>query len=365
MRRLLALMAAALVMLTGCGETEEPVRQLFIAEVTVLGQTVETPAWFYPASGEMEYLCPDCPHQCMNSEYACREEVHGEECLFYKFNPRMGYSLVEDKLYYFLAEDLYVYDTAAGKREQLKDTATPGWVDESYIFKGEYLYHYDRDTERENGKGYARIERIHLPDMRAEDISGQGLVWKIKDGTGYYVIADSSPYIVSGLYRQPLYTAEEEPPAKELLLHEVELGTYTVLTEDAIYWVGNDRLEEDPDLVTHNLYRYDLKKQSIILVAKDFGGGRMVSDGEYLYAVRRQAEGDALIRTDDYGNITVLGTAEEGQRLPAASVDIADRYVIADVVSDKADGRMKSGKMVYDTESGEMQMYWLQEREVS
>ncbi|MBR5445875.1 MAG: hypothetical protein IKV57_07125, partial [Clostridia bacterium] len=110
MRKLLV-MAAALVMLTGCGETEEPVRQLFIAEVTVLGQTVETPAWFYPASGEMEYLCPDCPHQCMNSEYACREEVHGEECLFYKFNPRVGYSLAEGKLYYFLAEDLYVYDT--------------------------------------------------------------------------------------------------------------------------------------------------------------------------------------------------------------------------------------------------------------
>ena len=361
MRRVMIL-AAALMLLTGCGKpAEEPVRQLFFPAYTVLKTDVTVPAWFYPDTGDVEFLCAGCVHQCMYSEYTCSEEMHGEECLFYKFNPGMGYSLVEGKLYYFLAEDLYVYDTATGEREQLKDTATSGWGDESYIFNGEYLYHYDRDSERENGKGYTRIERIHLPDMGTEDINGQGLVWKIKEGVGYYVMADSSPYIISGLYSQPLYTAEEEPPAKELLLHEVELGIYTLLTEDAVYWIGNDRLEADPDVVTHNLYRYDLKKQSIILVAEDFGVGRIVSDGEYLYAVRQQEDGYALIRTDDYGNITVLGMADDDQRLLPASADIVGQYVIADVVSDKADGMIKSGKMVYDMESGEIQTYWLQE----
>ncbi|MBR5446195.1 MAG: hypothetical protein IKV57_08730 [Clostridia bacterium] len=357
MRKLVVLAAALVLLFVGCGESEEPVRQLFISEVTVLGKTVETPAWFYPASGKMEYFCPDCPHQCMNSEYACREKVHGDECLFYKFNGR-SYSLVGDKLYYFLAEDLYVYDTGTGESVRLIDKGN-GW---EYIFKGEYLYRFDENSAWENGKGYDRIERIHLPDMRAEDISGQGLVWKIVDGVGYYLIADSSPYIVSGLYSQPLYEAGETPPAKELMLHGVELGIALEITDEAVYWVGSDRLREDPDAVVHNLYRYDFAKQSIILVAEDFYSSRIVSDGGYLYAVRQQETGDTLIRTDDYGNITVLGETAENQRLLPGTLEVVGGYVIADVVWDKEDGTMKTGKMVYDTESGRVQTHILQEK---
>lgn len=94
-------------------------------------------------------------------------------------------------------------------------------------------------------------------------------------------------------------------------------------------------------------------------MTEDFYSGRIVSDGEYIYAALQQEDGGVLVRTDDYGNITVLGRAEAGQRLMMASADMAGQYVIADIVSDKADGIMKTGKMVYDTETGEVQVYWL------
>ncbi|MBR4961264.1 MAG: hypothetical protein IKY52_10235 [Clostridia bacterium] len=54
------------------------------------------------------------------------------------------------------------------------------------------------------------------------------------------------------------------------------------------------------------------------------------------------------------------GEAEEPVRqLMMASADMAGQYVIADIVSDKADGITKTGKMVYDTENGVVQVYWL------
>ena len=361
MRKLWIAVILLVLVLAGCGKGEEPVRQLFFPEYTVLGQNVTVPAWFYPDTGEMEFLCPDCVHQCIDSAYACREEIHGDECLFYKFNGR-SYSLVGDKLFYFLERELYVYDTLTGERQCLKDMAIPGWDNESYIFKGEYLYHYDLNSLRKNSREYDKIERIHLPDGKVTDISEQCIPARIVGDTAYYATADSSPYIVSGLYSQPLYEAGENPPAKELLLHGVELGIALEITDEAVYWVGSDRLREDPDAVVHNLYRYDFAKQSIILVAEDFYSSRIVSDGGYLYAVRQQETGDTLMRTDDYGNITVLGEAEEKQRLLPGTVEIVGTYVIADIVWDTESGGMKTGKMVYDTEAGEVQVYWLQEK---
>lgn len=362
MKKCIAGLVMAVLLFAGCEKKEEPVRQLFFPEYSIPGQTVETPAWFYPETGEVEYLCPDCPHTCMHNGSVCDEEVHGEECLFYKFDDRRGYSLREDTLYYFLSDDLYMFDTITGERERLKDTAVTGWGNESYIFKGEYLYRYDPDSE--NGQGYSRIERIHLPDMAVTDISGQTIPARIVEDTAYYVIADSSPYIVSGMYRQPLYAYGEEPPAKELPMHEAEFGIAFVITEDAVYWIGSDALREDLDTIIHNLYRYDFAKQSIILAAEDFYSGRIVSDGEYLYAVCQQEDGYALLRTDDYGIITVLGSTETGERLLMASVDMEGQYVIADMVSDKADGIQRTGKMVYDTETGAVRKYWLQEKTV-
>ena len=357
MRRWLILTAALVLCLAGCGKAEEPVRQLFFPEVAVLKTNVTVPAWFYPATGEMEYLCPHCPHACIDGESACQEEVHGKDCLFYKFSSEKGCSLVGDKLYYFLAEDLYVYDTTTGERERLMDRNTSGL--DSYIFKGEYLYRYDDSYKHENGQTYDRMERIYLPDLRVEDIRGQQIPWQIADGNGYYVMADSSPYIVSGLYRQPLYVSGEAVPKKELLLHEVDLESNLLLTKDAVYWTGDNRLRTDPDTVMQNLYRYDLEKQTTVLVAEDFGIGKFVSDGEYLYAVRKREAKYALICTDDYGNITVLGTAAERQRLLVSSVEIVGTYVIADI-ADTADGVTLTGKMVYDIRTGDVQVCWLQ-----
>ena len=361
MRKLFVLAAAFMMLLIGCGREEEPVRQLFFPEYTVLGETVTAPAWFYPEDGTVEFLCPGCEHQYMDSEYAFEEDAHGEECLFYKFSGSEYSSLVGDRLYYFLAEDLYVYDTVSGERERLKDMAASGYGEYSYILKGEYLYRYDRDSAWENGLGYDKIERIHLPDMRVEDISGQRIPWKIADGVGYYSMADSSPYRISGLYSQPLYTSGETPPAKKLLLHEIDLGVFPLLTEDAVYWTGDNMLREVPDTVVSNLYRYDLEKQSTILVAEDFGRSRIVAVGEELYAVRPAEDGYALVCVSRYGIVTVPGRTEAGQRLVSGSVDTAGQYVIADIVSDGEAESTKTGKMVYDTEAGEVKVYWLRE----
>ncbi|MBQ8640785.1 MAG: hypothetical protein IJ480_01085 [Clostridia bacterium] len=362
MRKLLILAAALILFLTACGKEEtEPVRQLFFPEYTVLQKNVTVPAWFYPETGKVEFLCPDCVHQCVKGEYACREAVHGHECPFYEISER--YSLVDGVLYYFAGDDdnvaLYSYDTEDHTREVLMETDNPLWRS-SYIFKKEYLYSYDRDSEMEGWQSYGNMNRIHLPSMRVTDISGQQIPWKIVDGIGYYNIADSSPYIVSGLYSQPLYARNELPPAKELLLHEVDLGVSLYMDENAVYWSGTNYLPDEMEETESNLYRYDRHTKETTLLIRDYRFGVETGYGEYLYDIRHDETGSVLVRVHGtLGDQKVLYTPEEGWSLTGGA-RAAGQYIIADMKSDTA-----YGKLVYDTAAETCQTYVLQETDAS
>ncbi|MBR4961783.1 MAG: hypothetical protein IKY52_12875, partial [Clostridia bacterium] len=78
MYRLFVGLAVLMLLLPGCEKEEVPVRQLFFPEYTVQQESVTVPAWFYPETGEIEYLCPDCVHACFNGGVNCTEEVHGD-----------------------------------------------------------------------------------------------------------------------------------------------------------------------------------------------------------------------------------------------------------------------------------------------
>ena len=356
MRRILVGLAAVVLLLVGCEKEEEPVRQLFFPEYTVGKTEVTVPAWFYPETGEIEYLCPDCPHKCFNAGTNCEEEVHGDACPFYKFSGRC--SLAEDTLYYFNSRDefgeLYAFHLESRTWEKLMDTdPNPLWRS-SCVFKGEYLYQYDRESCEEGDLYYGQFIRIHLPTMEITDLSGQRLPWKVEDGVAYYAMTDSDPYIASsGIYSQPLYSAEEIPPAKDLILHEVELGVYPLLEEDAVYWIGDKKLREDPNAAVHDLYRFDRKTQEIRLLAENFGSSMPVLFGEYLYAVRHDETRNVLMQVHSTtGDQKILYVPEDGWKLKMTTLDVVEKYLVVDVISDNA-----SGKVVYDTETGESTLY--------
>lgn len=355
MQRIFAGLAVVVLLLAGCAKEEEPVRQLFFPEYTVRKEKVTVPAWFYPETGEIEYLCPDCVHKCFNTGINCEEDVHGDACPFYKFSGR--YSLAEEVLYYFTSADdfgdLYSYNTETRESVRLMDTKPNHLWRSSYIFYGEYLYEYDRDSLTEDGLYYGHMNRIHLPEWESTDIAGQRLPWKVENGTAYYLLTDSDAHIVSGIYSQPLYSAEDTPPAKNLILHEVELGSYPLLEEDAVYWIGDSKLRVDPDTVVHDLYRFDRKTQEIQLLAENFGNSMPVVHGDYLYAVRHDETRNVLMQVHSTdGDQKILYVPEDGWKLKMTTLEAVGKYLVVDAVSDSA-----NGKVVYDTETGESTLY--------
>lgn len=353
MRRILVGLAAVVLLFIGCEKEEEPVRQLFFPEYTVGKTDVTAPAWFYPETGDVEYLCPGCPHRCLGNVDDCPEDVHGDTCPFYKFSGR--YSLTDTALYYFTSMDaygdLYVYDLETHSRERLRDTDTNPLWRSSYIFYGEYLYQYDRDSLGDDGLWYGQMTSTFLPTGETTDLSGQRMPWIVENGTAYYLLTDSSPYIVSGIYSQPLYNAGETPPEKTLLLHEVDLGSYPLLEEDAVYWIGDNKLRDNPDVVVHDLYRFDRKTQEIRLLVENFGSSMPVVYGEYLYAVRHDETRNVLmqVHTTD-GDQKILYVPEEGYRLKMTTLEIVGKYLIADLQHDNGETQEK---IWFDLETGE------------
>jgi len=354
LRRILVGLAAVVLLFIGCEKEEEPVRQLFFPEYTVGKTEVTAPAWFYPETGDVEYLCPDCPHRCLGNVDDCPEDVHGDACPFFAFTNTNGCRQVGEKLYYFTCEDVYgelfAYDLKTQTREKLLDTAPETVWRSTCQLRGEYLYQWDSVTG--NNRNYKEnIRRMHLPTGEVTDMNGHPIPWKVQDGTGYYLLTDSSPYFVSGIYSQPLYDLGENPPEKTLLLHEVDLGSYPLLEEDAVYWIGDNKLRDNPDVVVHDLYRLDRKTQEIRLLVENFGSSMPVVYGEYLYAVRHDETRNVLmqVHTTD-GDQKILYVPEEGYRLKMTTLEIVGKYLIVDLQHDNGETQEK---IWFDLETGE------------
>lgn len=351
MKKGILTLLSLLLLFAGCAKEEEaPPRQLFVSTYTIGKSEVASPAWFDPATGEVTYLCPDCPHSCTGNDGHCDEDVHGDKCPFAKFSAR--YTLSDDTLYYFTTNedygDLYAYSLTTGETTRLMDTSPNKLWRSSFLFQGEYLYHFDNASR--DGSSYGEMRRLHLPGGTWEDIPGQSIPFHIENGVGFYTIPDSNEHSVAGLYSQPLYTADAAIPAKTLLLHEIELYFTPLITEDAIYWFGNDALPANDRLSTEgnampgDLFRFDRQTQENRLLVQKFGHSYLVPCGGYIYGIRRDGTRSVLMQvhpTD--GSQKVIYTAEEDWHLVTATLDTVGDYVIVDATDGK-----KQAKVVYD-----------------
>lgn len=350
------LLLAFVGLFSGCAkeEAEEVPRQLFVSTYKIGKKEVSSPAWFDPATGEVTYLCSHCPHECLGDNGHCSEEVHRDACPFAGFFSAR-YQVIGDTLYYFASNEdygnLHAYSLTSGETTHLLDTAPNTLWRSSTLFRGEYLYQFD--ASRERNFLYENMQRLHLPTGEWEDLDGQPLPFAIEDGVGFYTLADSDEHYITGIYSQPLYKTGETPPPKTLLLHEVDIGIFLKLTEDAIYWFGNDQLPQDANDVHSDLYRYDRQTQEITLLVQNYGSSQLVDYGESLYGIRKDGTRTVLMQihaTD--GTQKVLYTAEEGWTLHPASVDLVENYVIVDANSENG-----KAKVVYDIVSGESMFY--------
>ncbi len=359
MRKIIVLASVLLLLFAGCAKEEAaPPRQLFVSTYTSGKNEVTSPAWFDPATGEVTYLCPDCPHSCVGNDGHCDEDVHGDECPFAKFSAR--YTLLGDTLYYFTTNedygDLYAHSLTTGETTRLLDTSPNKLWRSSFLFQGEYLFHFNNASR--NGSSYGELRRLHLPGGTWEDIPGQSIPMYIEHDVGFYTIPDSNGHSAAGLYSQPLYTANEAIPAKTLLLHEVELYFTQLVTEDAIYWFGDDALPVESiegNVVPGDLYRFDRHTQENTLLVQNFGHSNLVACGGYLYGIRRDGTRSVLMQvhaTD--GTQKVLYTAEADWHLIMATLEVVGDFVIVDAT----DGDMVC-KIVYDTQTGTFERYAL------
>ena len=353
MRKIIVLVSALLLLFTGCAKEEEtPPRQLFVSTYTIGKNEIAAPTWFDPATGEVTYLCSDCPHACTGNDGHCNEDVHGDACPFAKFSSR--YTLLDDTLYYFTTNedygDLCAYSLTTGETTRLMDTAPNKLWRSSFLFQGEYLYHFDNASR--DGSRYGELRRLHLPDGTWEDIPGQSIPFHIENGVGFYTIPDSNEHSVSGIYSQPLYTTGEAIPTKTLLLHEVELYFTLLVTEDAIYWFGDEDLPiegVEGNAVPGDLHRYDRHTRENTLLVQNFGHSHLVPCGGYIYGIRSDGTRSVLMQvhaTD--GSQKVIYTAEEDWHLIMATLDMVDTYVIVDATSGA-----EHAKVVYDTATKE------------
>lgn len=378
MRKWLLLMTLLLlVSLPSCTKEETP-RQLFISTYKIGKVDDSSPAWFDPATGEVTYLCTHCPHQCQGDDETCSEEVHGDDCPFAGI--LRLHHVVEDTVYYFCLSpsekdvhiNLYAYSLTDGERTHLLDTVNTD-VYSHFLFEGEYLYQLDthvprgqNNTNQKYISTYRDLQRLHLPTGTWEDVSGQSPPWQIEDGIGYYLLSESDDAL-TGMVSQPLYTSSETPPEETILFQKVTMDATPLLTEDAIYWIGDNKLPEDEDTVVRDLYRYDRQTQEITLLAQDFGSrfsalnAYLVEDDGYLYGICEEHTKEVLTQvciadgtqkalyTEDDGL-----TKEDGWTIENSTLDMVEDYVIVDVYN-----KATPGKLVYDTTTGESVLYVL------
>lgn len=352
------LLMLLLVSLPGCAkeEAETQPRQFFVSTYKIGKKDVYSPAWFDPTTGEVTYLCAHCPHQCQGDNGHCSEEVHGDACPFEGFSAT-HFQILEDTLYYFVSNedhgDLYAYSLTNGERTHLWDTSPSTLWRSSHLFKGEYLYHFDSTLD--SSMRYENMQRLHLPTDEWQDVCKQVLPWQIEDDIGFYLLSDSDEHHANGVYSQPLYTADEIPPTKTLLLHEITLGSSTLLCEDALYWIGDNKLPQDGNTVIQDLYRYDRHTQEIKLLVQNFGHSYLRAYGDYLYGTRNDGTRSVLMQvhaTD--GSQKVVFTPEDGWTPKPGTIDIVGDYVILNAINGEI-----SGKIVYDIANEKGTLYTL------
>lgn len=358
------LLMLLLVSLPSCTkEVSATPQQLFLSTYKIGKVDYFSPAWFDPATGEVTYLCDHCPHQCQGDDETCSEEVHGDDCPFTNIL-RSHHHIVGDTLYYFchslcgdeVHEDLYAYSLTNGERTHLLNTINTDAYSH-FLFKGEYLYQLDKNvprgqnnTDKKYVSTYRDLQRLHLPTGEWEDVSGQTPPWQIEDGIGYYLLSESEDAL-TGMVSQPLYTSGETPPEETLLFHEVTMDATPLLTEDAIYWIGDNKLPEDEDTVARDLYRYDRQTQEITLLAEDFGSrfsalnAYLQEDDGYLYNICEEGTKEVLTQVCIAdGTQKALYTEEEGWKIENSTLDVVGDYVIVDLYHNST-----FGKFVYNT----------------
>lgn len=252
--------------------------------------------------------------------------------------------------------ELYAYSLTDGNRTQLFDTVLNADVSSTYLFQGEYLYQLDthvlrgqNNTDKKYVSTYRDLQRLHLPSGTWEDVSRQSPPWQIEDGVGYYLLSESDDGTLTGVYSQPLYTANDIPPEETLLFHEVTMDATPLLTEDAIYWIGSNKLPEDTEI--RNLYRYDRQTQETTLLAENFGSrfsslnAYLKEDDGFLYGICEEGTTEVLTQVCIAdGTKKALYTEENGWSIENSTLDVVGDYVIVDLYH-----HATLGKFVYNT----------------